>query len=371
MLDLRHARLPAGSVLTTPGARPGPNQNGIHATACLDILAPTRGITEENGYLTSNLELANLAVLLKRSNLFTFPYSRSDMAQVIIITGAGSGFGKLTAETLASLGHVVYAGLRSQRDLDNSNASGHGNAGNLRHVVLDITNDSSVKAAVDTVISEAGRLDTVIHNAGHMGMGPAESFSAEQMHDYYEINAVGAHRLNQAVLPIMRKARRGHIIWVSSSSARGGSGPLLAPYFAAKAAMHSLAYSLWTEVACWGIETTIVVPGIFTSGTNHFANAGKPAFPDIAAEYMDGPLKGADSVMMERVNETFPKDASVQLVADAIANAVDAPRGSKPFRIPVDPFQDGSDEVMSLADKSAVEFLKRCGIDEICALRTS
>ena len=61
---------------------------------------------------------------------------------------------------------------------------------------------------------------------------------------------------------------------------------------------------------------------------------------------MDGPLKGADSVMMENVNKTMPKDASPQLVADAILDAVDAPRGDKPIRIPVDPFQDGSDEIM-------------------------
>ena len=165
----------------------------------------------------------------------------------------------------------------------------------------------------------------------------------------------------------MRKAGRGHLVWVSSSSARGGSGPLLAPYFAAKAAMHSLALTMSTEIACWGIETTIIVPGIFVSGTNHFANAGKPAFPEIAAEYMDGPLKGADTIMLKNVNETFPKDATAQLVGDAIVKAVDAPRGSKPFRLPVDPFEDGSDEIMTLADAKSDEFLKRCGILEICS----
>ena len=107
--------------------------------------------------------------------------------------------------------------------------------------------------------------------------------------------------------------------------------------------------------------------GIFTSGTNHFANAGKPAFQEIASEYMDGPLKGADTVMMENVGEKFPKDATPQLVADAILKAVEAPRGSKPFRIPVDPFEDGSDEIMGLADKKHEEFLQRCGISEICS----
>lgn len=113
-------------------------------------------------------------------------------------------------------------------------------------------------------------------------------------------------------------------------------------------------------------ELTFIQTGIFTSGTNHFAHSGKPAYPQVAAEYMDGPLYGADTIMLDRVNATFPKDASAQLVGDAIANAVAAPRGHKPFRIPVDPFQDGSDEIMTIADQKHAEFLQRCGIYEIC-----
>jgi NAD(P)-dependent dehydrogenase (short-subunit alcohol dehydrogenase family) len=180
------------------------------------------------------------------------------MSNTVLITGAGSGFGLLAAKTLAKAGHVVYGGLHSSRQSTDTNKD---DAPPVRDLVLDITDEKSIDAAIKKILSEAEQLDCVIHNAGHMGMGPAESFSAEQFHQYYEINAVGAHRLNQAVLPVMRKAGRGHIVWVSSSSARGGSGPLLAPYFAAKAAMHSLALTLSTEIACWGIETTIVVPG--------------------------------------------------------------------------------------------------------------
>ena len=94
----------------------------------------------------------------------------------------------------------------------------------LRTVPLNLFDQESCNAAVKTIVKEAGKLDAVIHNAGHMGMGPAESFSPEQFHSYYDINAVGAHRLNLAILPLMRKAHRGHIIWISSSSSRGGSG---------------------------------------------------------------------------------------------------------------------------------------------------
>lgn len=177
---------------------------------------------------------------------------------VVLITGAGSGFGLLAAETLAAAGHTVYGGLHTMRP----DAATTTQKNTVRNIVLDITDDVSIEAAIARIYAEAGRLDCLVHNAGHMGMGPMESFSAEQFHSYYEINAVGAHRLNRAVLPRMRKAGQGHIIWVSSSSARGGSGPLLGPYFAAKAAMHSMALTLSTEIACWGIETTIVVPGM-------------------------------------------------------------------------------------------------------------
>lgn len=81
---------------------------------------------------------------------------------------------------------------------------------------------------------------------------------------------------------------------------------------------------------------------------------------------MQGPLKGADSLMMENVGKNFPKDATPELVANAIAKAVGTPRGSKPFRIAVDPFQDGSDEIMTLSDEKHEEYLRRCGIYEIC-----
>jgi hypothetical protein len=83
---------------------------------------------------------------------------------------------------------------------------------------------------------------------------------------------------------------------------------------------------------------------------------------------MNGPLKGVDSIMLENVAKKFPKDGSPQQVGDAILQAVNAPAGKKPFRIPVDPFQDGSDEIMTLADAKHLEYLERCGIQEICSL---
>jgi NAD(P)-dependent dehydrogenase (short-subunit alcohol dehydrogenase family) len=130
-----------------------------------------------------------------------------------------------------------------------------------------------VQAAVDRVIHEAGRLDVIIHNAGHMVLGPAEAFTVDQLAKVYDFNVLSTQRVNRAALPHLRRQRDGLLIWVGSSSARGGTPPYLAPYFAAKAAEDALAVSYAAELARFGIETTIVVPGAFPTGTNHYAKA--------------------------------------------------------------------------------------------------
>jgi len=132
---------------------------------------------------------------------------------------------------------------------------------------MDVATDASCEAAIRQIIVEQGRLDVVIHNAGHMSFGPAEAFTPEQFAELYDVNVLSTQRVNRAALPQLRKQGKGLVVWASSSSTRGGS-----PYFAAKAAMDSLAVSYASELTRRGIETSIVVPGAFTKGTNHFAH---------------------------------------------------------------------------------------------------
>jgi NAD(P)-dependent dehydrogenase (short-subunit alcohol dehydrogenase family) len=106
---------------------------------------------------------------------------------------------------------------------------------------------------------------------------------------FRDANVLSTQRVNRAALPQLRKQGGGLLVWVSSSSARGGTPPYLAPYFAAKAAMNSVAISYAGELARWGIETSIIVPGAFTKGTSHFAHAGAPADKVRAEEYANGP----------------------------------------------------------------------------------
>jgi NAD(P)-dependent dehydrogenase (short-subunit alcohol dehydrogenase family) len=108
----------------------------------------------------------------------------------------------------------------------------------------------------------------------------------EQLAELYDVNVLSTQRVNRAALPQLRKQRNGLVVWVSSSSCAGGTPPYLAPYFAAKAGMDALAVVYARELTRWGIETSIIVPGAFTGGTNHFAPAGSPADKARVAEYL-------------------------------------------------------------------------------------
>jgi NAD(P)-dependent dehydrogenase (short-subunit alcohol dehydrogenase family) len=296
------------------------------------------------------------------------------MNYVVVVTGASSGFGALAARALARAGHTVYASMRETkgrnipavRDLERY-AADHGL--DLRPIELDVSSDKSCEAAIQEILSKNGRLDVVVHNAGHMVFGPAEAFTSEQLAELYDVNVLGTHRVNRAALPQLRKQGRGLLVWVSSSSSAGGTPPYLAPYFAAKAGMDALAVVFARELTRWGIETSIIVPGAFTGGTNHFAHAGSPADKARAAEYEAGPYKGFADQVLKGFAAIVPPDADVSAVAEAIVKVVDTPFGKRPFRTHVDPTQDGAEVVNMVCDRIRAELLRRIGLSDLLAPR--
>ncbi len=292
------------------------------------------------------------------------------MRQIIVITGASSGFGALAARALADAGHIVYASMRETTGRNATQvaeaaryAKEHGV--DLRTVELDVASDASTNAGIAKIIADNGRLDVVIHNAGHMSFGPAEAFTPEQFAQLYDINVLSTQRVNRAALPQLRKQGRGLVVWVSSSSARGGTPPYLSPYFAAKAAMDSLAVSYAGELARWGIETAIIVPGAFTKGTNHFAHSGSPADKARAAEYDEGPYAGLPDQALNGLASLEPADADAATVAEAIVRVVGMPFGRRPFRTHIDPSQDGAEIVNGVADRVRAEMFRRIGIEDL------
>jgi NAD(P)-dependent dehydrogenase (short-subunit alcohol dehydrogenase family) len=298
------------------------------------------------------------------------------MKHVILITGASSGFGALAARALAHAGHIVYA---SMRETTGRNAPHVAEARryaaehevDLHAVELDVASQSSAEAAVATVVSDNARLDVIVHNAGHMVFGPAEAFTPEQFAQLYDINVLGTQRLNRAALPQLRQQGRGLVVWVSSSSARGGTPPYLAPYFAAKAAMDSLAVTYAGELARWGIETAIIVPGSFTKGTSHYEHAGSPGDVARASEYEMGPYAGLPAQILKGMAALEPPEADAATVADAIVRVVGLPFGTRPFRTTIDPSQDGAEIVNGIADRVRAELLRRIGLEDLLTPQVS
>jgi NAD(P)-dependent dehydrogenase (short-subunit alcohol dehydrogenase family) len=289
--------------------------------------------------------------------------------QIVLITGASSGFGALTARAVAASGDVVYAGMRHtigrnapQVEAAHAYAAAHGV--DLRAVELDVNDQDSVDAAVAGVLAEHGRIDVLVHNAGHMVVGPAEAFTPEQLAELYDINVLSTQRVNRAVLPGMRERGAGLVVWVSSSSVKGGTPPYLAPYFAAKAGMDSLAVSYAGELARWGVETSIIVPGSFTSGTNHFAHAGHPSDDAVEAAY-ETRYAGLMEQVATKLAALAPADADASLVSDEIARIVALPAGQRPYRVHIDPVDDGSQEVSEVADRVRREFLARVDLADL------
>jgi NAD(P)-dependent dehydrogenase (short-subunit alcohol dehydrogenase family) len=288
----------------------------------------------------------------------------------ILVTGASSGFGLMTAKALAEGGHTVYASMRETAGRNAPQVAAIAawaaeNKADLRTVELDVQSDASAEAGVAHLIADSGRLDVIVHNAGHMVFGPAEAFTPEQMIQQYDVNVLGSQRVNRAALPHLRGQHKGLLVWVGSSSTRGGTPPFLAPYFAAKAAMDALAVSYSTELALWGIETTIMVPGAFTKGTNHFAHSGKPADTARAAEYESGPYAGIADKALKGLASLEPADADPAEVARQIVRVVDMPFGKRPFRVHVDPSQDGAEIVNGVADRMRREMYRNLDLEKL------
>ena len=297
------------------------------------------------------------------------------MRKVILITGASSGFGELTAYQLADAGHLVYASMRGVAAHNAHKAAkakdyARSEGVDIRALELDVQDQASVDAAVDTVIREHGRLDVLIHNAGHMTYGPAEAFTPEQYAELYDVNVIGTQRLNRAALPHMRRAGAQPggeplVVWVGSTSTRGGSPPLLGPYFAAKAAMDSLAVTYAGELSRWGIETVIAVPGIYTKGTAHFAHATYPADKAREGEYAAGPTKDLAQQVQAGHEGSEPAGMDAADVGRAIVDVINLPFGTRPLRVTIDPADDGAEQINALGDWVRAEYLKTAGMGDL------
>jgi NAD(P)-dependent dehydrogenase (short-subunit alcohol dehydrogenase family) len=178
---------------------------------------------------------------------------------VVLITGASSGFGEACADHLARLGYRVYGTSRSASFPEG------GAEQNPRMIPMDVRDDHSVRAAVDFVLTEEGRLDVVVNNAGLGMAGAVEDTSLEEAKALFETNFFGMHRVCRAVLPTLRAQRSGLIVNMSSI---GGliAIPFQGFYSASKFATEALTEALRMELMPFGIRVTLLEPGDFKTG---------------------------------------------------------------------------------------------------------
>ena len=176
------------------------------------------------------------------------------MSQVILLTGASSGIGYDTAKNLAAAGHTVYGAARRVEKLEELRPFG------VIPLQLDITDEDSIKKAVETIITEQGRVDVLVNNAGYGSYGAIEDVTLDEARNQFEVNLFGLARLTQLVLPQMRAQRSGRIINVSSMGGRLTTF-MGAWYHATKYALEAFSDALRMETSDFGIQVSIIEPG--------------------------------------------------------------------------------------------------------------
>ncbi len=292
---------------------------------------------------------------------------------VVLVTGAGSGIGRAVATVLARAGHCVYASLRLGADHGRARATQMREMAaregfDLRVVDLDVLSEPSCRAAVDQVLFEQGRIDVVMNNAGMLMVGMGEAFTPEQLARILDINAVSWLRVNRAALPAMRRQGRGVLVYIGSTTATICE-PFMAPYVASKAAGDALAEAMSFEVSRFGIESVIVVPGAFTSGTEHFAHAQAPADGAVVVQY--GDLPGVIDTLggrLEAIDAANGGSLDVSAVGEAVRDVLAKPHGTRPPRVVVDGQRKGVEELNALHRAKQTAFFRQLGIDGLMTL---
>jgi NAD(P)-dependent dehydrogenase (short-subunit alcohol dehydrogenase family) len=193
----------------------------------------------------------------------------SQEKKVAVVTGSSTGIGYVTSLALARKGFLTYATMRNLGKSDEIKSVAEKEKLPLRVAQLDVTDENSIKQAIRLIISEAGRIDVLVNNAGYGLGGAFEDLSMDELKAQYETNVFGLMRVTQGVLPIMRRQRSGRIMNMSSGAGRFGY-PGGSAYVSSKFAIEGLSESLAYELEPFGINVVLIEPGFirtnFASG---------------------------------------------------------------------------------------------------------
>ncbi len=252
-------------------------------------------------------------------------------SRVAVVTGASSGFGLLTSISLAELGFRVFATMRTVARRDELDEAASRAGVDLDVVSLDVTDDRSVRDAVQRIEAAAGGIDVLVNNAGIAVAGLFEDLDVTELREQLETNVIGIVRTTQAVLPGMRARRAGRIVNVSSAGGKLPT-PMLSGYCGTKAAVDALSEALRLETKPFGISVSVVAPGTFKTAI--FAQNRRVArrASDPESPFFDRNQRLERGVArMLAQNHANPQD-----VADAIVRAATERRPSRYYRVGID-----------------------------------
>jgi NAD(P)-dependent dehydrogenase (short-subunit alcohol dehydrogenase family) len=233
---------------------------------------------------------------------------------VAVVTGSSSGIGLATSLALAKNGYLTYATMRNLDKQDSIQSIAEKQHLPIRTAQLDVTDENSVKSAIQSIITESGRIDLLVNNAGYGLTGAFEDIGIDEIKALYETNVFGVIRVTQAVLPIMRKQRSGRIINISSGAGRIGF-PGSSAYVSSKFALEGLSESMAFEVEQFGIKTVLVEPGfIRTNFAENIAIAKKAQEPR-------SPYSQMMQMMSSNRDRMFENASDADLVATVVVEA--------------------------------------------------
>ena len=235
--------------------------------------------------------------------------------KVAVVTGSSSGIGHEIALILARNGFLTYATMRDLQK--NSKLKSIKDEENLplEFIQLDVTDENSVKTAVQKIYDDVGRIDMLINNAGYGLTGAFEDLSIDEIKTQFETNFYGLIRTTQAILPIMRKQKSGTIVNMSSGAGRFGF-PMGSAYVSTKFAVEGLSESLSYEVEPFGIRVILIEPGMIKT---NFSNASIMAKKSIDPNSSYAPLMKS---METGFNKLLENASSPQLVAQITLDAM-------------------------------------------------
>ena len=239
-------------------------------------------------------------------------------SKAVLITGCSSGIGHATAELLAREGWTVYATARKPETLSDLEGAG------CKPLSLDVTDEASMSAAVNTVVEAEGAVGVLINNAGYSQSGAVESVPIDQVRRQFETNVFGLVRMCQLVLPGMREQHWGRIVNLSSMGGRltfPGGGM----YHATKYAVEAISDALRFEVRGFGVEVIIVEPGLIVT------NFGETAAASVGPGETGGPYAGFNRKVAEATDRVYHGPLArfgggPEVVAKTIAGALNADR---------------------------------------------